>query len=268
MISFPSSALPIHKTFVQHCIDTLSTDPRIVGIALSGSYSDNSLDEYSDLDFVIAINPADIESVMSERKTLIAQIAPLLAAFTGEHVGEPRAMICLYQLERLLHVDFKFVALADAVQRVDEPTVVWQRDNCLSDVLSVGEGHYPAPDLQWLEDRMWVWTHYAADKIKRGEYFETIEFLSFLRQQVLGPLAMVANGLEAKGVRKIEQVLPEFSLQLRATLAAPEPTELKAATQAAVMLYLILREQLIASGNKIVVNSQAQTVCVDYLQHI
>ena len=58
--------------------------------------------------------------------------------------------------------------------------------------------------MQWFEDRFWIWVHYATIKIARGELFETIEFISFLRETVIGPMLQIKNGYLPKGVRKIE----------------------------------------------------------------
>ena len=46
---------------------------------------------------------------------------------TGEHVGEPRLLICLYD-SPLLHVDLKFMSIADIEKRVDEPVGAYLRD--------------------------------------------------------------------------------------------------------------------------------------------
>ena len=47
---------------------------------------------------------------MQARVQLAESLHLLLAAFTGEHVGEPRLLICLYR-SPLLHVDLKYVSL-------------------------------------------------------------------------------------------------------------------------------------------------------------
>lgn len=44
------------------------------------------------------------------------------------------------------------------------------------------------PSLQWFEARAWIWLHYAATKLARGELYEAIGMLGFFREQVLGPL--------------------------------------------------------------------------------
>ena len=195
-----------HADFLRNALDCLKKDERLVGVAAGGSYATCCIDEFSDLDLLIAVEPDAYESVLSERQAIARGIGPLHAAFTGEHVGEPRLLLCLYQ-SPLLHVDLKFIRLPDAATRVEEPVVLWERDGRLSAALQTGTAVFPRPDLQWMEDRFWVWVHYAAGKIGRGELFEAIEGLSFLRVQVLGSLALLSRRARPSGVRKIESLL-------------------------------------------------------------
>lgn len=262
MTELPSSALPIHKEFITNLIMVIQSDNRFVGIAASGSFSENQLDKYSDLDIVLAIEPEHVSAVMNERHSIAGKMGNLLSAFTGEHVAEPRLLICLFQLEDLLHVDLKFVALPDTAQRVDEPTVLWEKEQRLTQIITQGEGHYPAPDLQWIEDRFWIWLHYGASKIARGELFEALEFISYLRQNVLGPLAMIQHGLEAKGVRKIEALMPEFSQQLEKTVAQLNAESLTLSLHQVTQLYLTLRSQ---SDSVITIREKAQQAAIEYL---
>lgn len=160
-----------------------------------------------------------------------------------------------------MHVDFKFVSLPDAAIRVDNNLVLWERDSLLTDVFSSAEPRYPQPNPQWIEDRFWIWTHYAATKIARGEYFETVEFLSFVRQNVLSPLALKQAGLTPSGVRKIEERLPEFAQALVKTVAMPERDALIPALKQVVALYLELR------GNEQVnIDDHAQSFCLQYIE--
>src|SRR5438445_5441981 len=123
------------------------------------------MDEFSDLDLLVATEPSDHGSVMTDRRRIADSLGPLLAAFTGEHVGESRLLICLYDAKQPLHVDLKFVALPDVAIRVEDPSVLWEREGRLTRALEDGAAEYPMPILQWIEDRFWVWVHYAAAKI-------------------------------------------------------------------------------------------------------
>ncbi len=65
--------------------------------------------------------------------------------------------------------------------------MLWEREGRLSQVLRTAEARYPPPDLAWIEGRFWVWIRYATLKVGRGELFEAVDFLAFLRVRVLGP---------------------------------------------------------------------------------
>lgn len=257
---FPKTLPQIHKQLLTEIINIFSQDPRIVGIGASGSFTTDSMDKYSDLDLVIAIEPNYLENVMEERFELVSSIEGYVAAFTGEHVGEPRLIIALYA-PNAIHVDFKFVSLTDAGVRVDDTQVLWERKTRLSDVLSELEPHYPQPQPQWLEDRFWIWLHYGSTKIARGEYFEALEFLSLLRTVVLSPLALKQQGLTPSGVRKIETRLPDFSAALKKTVATPDRQSLVVGFENCIELYLQLRNK-----EQVDINESAQKLCLDYFK--
>lgn len=262
-MKFPTSLPSSHLPVLEHVVDVLSKDSRICGIGASGSFASNTMDEYSDLDFVVAVDPEHYCSVMESRFEILNQFDDMLAAFTGEHVGEPRLVVSLFDSGSLVHVDFKFVSLPDAATRVDDTQVLWERGALLTDVFATAEPKYPLPDPQWIEDRMWIWTHYAATKIARGEYFETLEFLTFLRFHVLSPLALKQAGLTPSGVRTIEKRLPEFSQKLLKTVALPDKVSLKSALDHCVKLYLELRE-----NESVDVKEKAQAASLDYLNKL
>ena len=232
----PSSLPEPHREFLQQAINRLKTDQRMVGVAAGGSFITNSMDEVSDLDLIMAVEPAHQPEVMSERMKIAASLGKLLAAFTGEHVGEPRVLICLYEAP-LLHVDLKFVSLEDVATRVEDPVVLWEREGRLSSALAQGKAEFPIRSPQWIEDRFWIWVHYAATKVARGELFEAIDFLSFLRGTVLGPLALARAGARPSGVRKIEMIAPAFALELRRTVASHDAADCLRALRACVELY-------------------------------
>src|SRR6059036_1873747 len=174
---------PAHRAFLEHAIPALRADERLVGVAAGGSFINRSLDEHSDLD-------------------LVRRLAPMLAAFPGDHVGEPRLLICLYG-PPLLHVDFKFVSTDELAHRVEDPDVLWDRHGEVRAVLVRTKAVYPPPRFQWIEDRFWAWMHYTAVKIARGELFEAIDALGFIRGRVLGPLALAEAGAQPNGVRRV-----------------------------------------------------------------
>jgi predicted nucleotidyltransferase len=239
---------PSHHEILDAAIAVLKKDLRIVGVAAGGSYAAGAIDEYSDLDLVIAVEPGEYATVSAERKQIAASMGKLLASFTGEHVGEPRLLICLYEAP-LMHVDLKFVSLEDVAARVEDPVILWERDGRFTAALRRDVARYPAPDLQWMEDRFWIWTHYCATKIGRGELFEALDFLSFLRTQVLGPLVLAGRGERPSGVRKMEMLAADFVARLEATVALYTRASCISALEASVRLYLELRAPHLAALN-------------------
>ncbi|HVJ63116.1 MAG TPA: nucleotidyltransferase domain-containing protein [Tahibacter sp.] len=239
-IHHPASLPDPHRRFLDAAVAQLARDRRLVGVAAGGSYLSDTMDAQSDLDLVVVTEPDAHATVMTQRHDIAASLGPLLCAFTGEHVGEPRLLVCLYDAP-LLHVDLKFVALPDVALRVEDPAILFDRDGRIAASLATGRAVYPAPDPQWIEDRFWVWVHYGGSKIERGEVFETLAMLSFLRESVLGPLALRRAGARPSGVRRIETVAPAFATRLQATVAACSCEDCLRALHACVALYRELR---------------------------
>jgi hypothetical protein len=157
-------------------------------------------------------------------------------------VGEPRLLICLYG-PPLVHVDLKFVTPDALAHRVEDPIVLWDRDGRLRDALRGGVARYPAPDAQWIEDRFWIWVHYVAAKIGRGELFDALNSLDFLRGRVLGPLILEEASAQPNGVRRIERDAPHRSRELDATIARRDARDCLRALRATIALYRSLRER-------------------------
>jgi len=254
-----------HSGFLDRALAHLTKDSRIAGVAAGGSYLTNSIDEFSDLDLVIFIDPPAYESVLNQRQTIAAELGPLLAAFTGEHVGEPRLLICLYG-PPLLHVDLKFVSLEDAGERIEDPAVLFERDGRLTAAFDKTPAHFPELDLQWIEDRFWVWIHYAAAKIGRGELMEACDFLAFLRAQVLGPLALKQQGARPSGVRKIEFAAAQLAAEIQNTITTYDALSCLAALENSATIYRGLRIQ--AAPESLVLRKEAETAATEYLQKI
>ncbi|MEJ0038039.1 MAG: oxalate:formate antiporter [Gammaproteobacteria bacterium] len=198
------------------------------------------MDEFSDLDLVLAVEPAHVQEVMLERQEIAASLGRLLVSFTGEHVGEPRLIIGLYA-DPLLHVDLKFVSLEDAARRVDEPVVLWERDGRLSQLLKREKGLFPSPNEQWIEDRFWIWMHAGASRVARGELFDAIEFLSFIRVNVLGPLGLQRAGRKPMGTRRVETHVPTLAADMTGTLATYDTEACFAAFERCARIYRQLR---------------------------
>ncbi|MBD1924559.1 nucleotidyltransferase domain-containing protein [Microcoleus sp. FACHB-831] len=257
----------LHRLFLQQIVDKLKQDSRLLGIAIGGSYLSGEMDEYSDIDLVLVIDDIYYEQVLKEREEIARSLGSLLAAFTGEHVGEPRLLVCLYD-NPLIHVDLKFVLLQDfKTDRVENHVVLCEQENLLAQAVLENPRDYPPVDLQWIEDRFWVWIHYCATKLGRGEFFEVIDALSYMRGIVLAPLAKVQAGLKPRGVRNLEKELPHLVTDFCQTIPAKhDGYEIAQALQHSIDLYRQLRDAI--KTPELIVRSPAEIASTKYLQTV
>jgi predicted nucleotidyltransferase len=233
----------IQKEFAEKTVSVLKTDSNTIGLAVGGSWITGEMDELSDLDLVL-ITRERISDDKSKMLEYANRFGKLLSAFTGEHVGETRLLICLYD-EPLLHVDIKFITPEEFHQRVETPVLLLDKDGQLQKILDQTESKFPYPDYQWVEDRFWIWVHYMLTKIERGEFVEAFDCFGLLRGMIFGPLLHIKNGNLPRGVRKAETQLASTDLeQLKATLPMYSKTELLKTLQNAVTLYRELRSSL------------------------
>ncbi|HWM38633.1 MAG TPA: aminoglycoside 6-adenylyltransferase, partial [Streptomyces sp.] len=100
-------------------IATAEGDPRVLAVIAAGSVADGTADEYSDLDLVLVCTDEGRHGVLADAQDFARRSGPLLVAFTGEHVGEPRLLIALYGPEPR-HVDLKFIGIGDLDTRVED----------------------------------------------------------------------------------------------------------------------------------------------------
>lgn len=257
--------LEMHRKFMDQALPRLQADPRIIGVAGAGSLITGKMDPYSDLDLVVVCRDGDLDALAAERFRLVESLGTLLSAFSGEHVGVPMLLICLYD-DPLLHVDVKLVSLGELAERIENPVILWEREGSLSAVIDKTEPRHPMPDLQWIEDRYWTWVHYAAQRLGRGELFEVIDFLSFLRQTVLGPLSLVEHGQLPRGVRRLETLAPGNLEALKSTVAGYDHASCVAAIRAAIRLYRELRER--ARSPSLVRREAAEKAAVRYFEQV
>ncbi|MEO5980386.1 MAG: nucleotidyltransferase domain-containing protein, partial [Chryseolinea sp.] len=190
-----------HK-FIKQVADKIKTDPNVIGLAVAGSFITKEVDEYSDVDLIlVTTEPISVDT--TKMVAYAKSFGDYLNGFTGEHVGEPRVLICLYD-NPLLHVDIKFVTLEEFEKRIEDPVIFWDPSNSLQNVIDTTTSEWPKVNYQWIEDRFWTWLHHATSKLGRGENFEALDFLTFVRLVVIAPLLQIKNGRLPRGLRKVE----------------------------------------------------------------
>ncbi|MDR2665336.1 MAG: aminoglycoside 6-adenylyltransferase [Oscillospiraceae bacterium] len=250
--------------FINKALPIFKRDERIAGAALGGSYVRGAMDEYSDLNFIVAIMPGHVDSVMAERHEIAEKLGTLLSYFPGNHAGLPNMLICLYD-EPLIHVDLHFIPLEALRHRTEDPVIIYERGSLLTDEFAREKASAPSFDMQWAEDRFWVWIHYAANRVARGELFDVLTALSELRVQILGPMMQIKHGGIPFGVRHIEQLAPEETPMLEQTIALHDRKSCIRALKAATDLYIYLRG---ANKSPAYHREGAQKRALQYLSHI
>jgi predicted nucleotidyltransferase len=255
----------IQKEFAARATEILRDDKSVVGLAVAGSWLSNEMDEFSDLDLIL-VTQEKITGDKSKMLDYAKRLGQLLSGFTGEHVGEPRVLICLYE-NPVLHVDIKFLTLDEFRQRIETPVILLDTGEQLKAVLQETESIFPHPDYQWIEDRFWIWVHYALLKIGRGEYVEALDIFGFLRMVVFGPLLHIKSGNLPRGVRKVEtQLVKEDFEQLKATIPIYSKTSLLNSLQNSVTLYRYLRNKLFTTG--VIINDKTEKRVMEYFEEI
>ncbi|HQQ97082.1 MAG TPA: aminoglycoside 6-adenylyltransferase [Cyclobacteriaceae bacterium] len=228
------------RQFIDRVLQIVEADPNVIGLALAGSFITNEVDEFSDVDLIL-VTADKVADDVAKMTTYAKSFGELINSFTGEHVGEPRVLICLYD-NPLLHIDIKFLTLEEFGNRVEDPVIVYDRNNALSSVIAATKAAWPMPDYQWIEDRFWTWIHYAALKLGRGENFEALDFLSFVRVTVTAPLLQIKNGRLPRGLRKVEFNFGKEDLhKLAGTVPAYTTSSIFEALDNTIKLYRELR---------------------------
>ena len=252
-----------HAGFLAALLPVLQADQRVMEVWAAGSYVSDQMDPFSDLDLRIVVADGEWESVLASRRAIAAACGTLLDAFTGEHVGQPNLLICLFD-QALLHVDLLFLP-HDAVAHRDSALCLWSRHGA-APVVRGACVQAPPVDLEWIEQRFWIWVHYGAGKIGRGEVMEALDFISYLRTAVLGPLALEQHKASPYGVRRVEAVLaPDVMAMLQKTVARYDRADCARALRECVTLYRTLRAARAGAGFG---NAAAERAAVAYLDSV
>src|ERR1700751_533964 len=84
------------RPYVEAAIAAIQADPRVGGLTGGGSAATGTMDEFSALDLVVVCRDEHQPELLRDAPAFAAGLGPLLACFTGEHVGAPRLPIALY----------------------------------------------------------------------------------------------------------------------------------------------------------------------------
>jgi len=172
-------------------------------MAVTGSFATGNADEVSDVDLRVYARSGAVETVVARVPELAAACGPVVALFVADHLGIPTLTIVLY--DDLVHVDFDVISVDRAAEHNQAlPAVVlWERDP----ISAALPGRYEsdvAVDARWMEARIWTWSWYIQSKVLRGELYEALDGLQYVRDQVLFRLLALGRGDRPSGGRRAE----------------------------------------------------------------
>jgi hypothetical protein len=107
---------------------------------------------------------------------------------------------------------------------------------------------------------MWTWCWYIQSKILRGELYEALDGLQYVRDQVLFRLLAFERGTRAAGARRVEAALGDRDEAFAGTIPfAQDAAAVLSSLRAEIDLYLDLSSPLLADHG-VSANNEARTV--------
>ncbi|GCF11291.1 aminoglycoside 6-adenylyltransferase [Dictyobacter arantiisoli] len=205
-----------------HCITEL-TRKISIGLAMTGSLTKGTADQYSDLDFQVVI-PSETSFAEARSWVIecVSSAGQLLASFPATHLGLPNLLIFFLQVEsQIVKVDVHVLPV-DEFRSLPQPVILFDPEDQFAGSLLNGEPEsfqLPfTPNFADLYQRFSGWTWYTYTKLARGECLEAADALDTMRSQALLPCLQFIEHLPFEGYRRLETRLSEdFLLALRQT---------------------------------------------------
>jgi predicted nucleotidyltransferase len=236
---------PRHRAKAEAACRAALADADIVAMVVTGSFATGDADELSDVDLRVYVRPGAVEGVVAGVPDLAAAGGRVVALFVAEHLGIPTLTIVLY--DDLVHVDFDVVAADRAAEHNDglPAVVLWEREP-ISDALPGTYAPEVAAGLRWLEARIWTWSWYIQSKVLRGELYEALDGLQYVRDQVLFRLLAFHGDRRPAGGRRAEAAVGEHRDPFARTVPTSlDPTSFLAALREEIDLYRRLADPLL-----------------------
>jgi len=245
-LAIPESfgSLPLHRAKAEAAAQAASDNPDVVAVAVAGSFAAGIADELSDVDLRLYVPDDAVERTVEAIPALASQCGRVVALFTGEHVGIPTLTIVLY--DDLVHVDFDVLSSTDVGEHNQglPAVVLWERDG-LSAALPGTYQPDIGTELRWMEARIWTWSWYIQTKIIRGELYEALDGLQYVRNQVLFRLVAFERGVRPAGARRIDPALGDRTSSFAMTVPARlDAGALLDALRAEIAIYRELTDRL------------------------
>ena len=215
-------------------------------MAVTGSFATGEADQLSDVDLRLYVRPDAVAAVVARVPEIAAASGRVVAVFVAEHLGIPTLTIVLY--DDLVHVDFDVISVDRAAEHNDglPVAVLWEREAITANLPGTYEADVAAA-VRWMEARIWTWSWYIHSKILRGELYEALDGLQYVRDQVLFRLLAFGRGDRPAGGRRAEAVVGDHADEFARTVPASlDRASLMEALSAEIDLYRLLADPLLS----------------------
>jgi hypothetical protein len=237
---------PRHRAKAEAACRAALADPDVVGMAVTGSFATGIADDVSDVDLRLYARSGTVETVVARVPELAAACGRVVALFVAEHLGIPTLTIVLF--DELVHVDFDVISVDRAAEHNEglPAVVLWEREPISAALPGTYRSDFTA-DIRWMEARIWTWSWYIQSKVLRGELYEALDGLQYVRDQVLFRLLAFGRGDRPAGGRRAEAVVGDHA----DTFARTVPISLDRAAflealRVEIDLYRLLADPLLA----------------------
>jgi hypothetical protein len=230
-----------HDRFIAEAVCRLSEDKRVVGIIRHGSSAMAGVDNNSDLDITLVI-PSQTERDLPGLRTDIGElIGDLIVCRPVPLPREGQVLFCLYRPD-FLRVEIGFKTLGALGGYPEPPRLDWDGTGGeIERELARLDYAWTMLDANDVEARFWLCVEAATRWLARGEFLEVVDTLAILRKAFLGPMMWRRAGLPPKGLRRIENTIPQLSAALVETICDPDARSCRSALFRAIELYQDLR---------------------------
>jgi hypothetical protein len=220
-------------------------EPNILGMLIGGSFASGEADIYSDLDMQFVFEEEPGKATAEQLRRMAESAGPAVASFFAEHVGLPHMLIVLYR--DLIHADFEPVTVGRVGSRNAGMAthILWERDDIVSSALPAKYEEDHAADLRWIEDRMWTWSWYVQTKVLRGELYEALDGLQYVRDSVLFKLLAMQREERPSAARRVEARTGVWTREFADTVPVLSRESMMKALQATMGLYQTLADPLL-----------------------
>jgi len=153
-------------------------------------------------------------------------------------------LIVLY--EDLVHADFEPIQISEIGSRNAglATHLLWERDHGLSTAVGAKYEEDQSAELAWLEDRIWTWGWYVQTKVLRGELYEAIGGLQYIRDRVLFRLLAMLREERPSSARRAESRVGPWTEKFAATVPRLTQESTMNALKSSIHLYVELTDLL------------------------